>query len=64
MSGLQWPPMMADCVGRPMLFNEVQKQAAEIRVLKQRVAELNDLKQQLRAALVALTAKDQLVAQC
>jgi hypothetical protein len=52
----------------PMLLNEVQKQAAEIRELKQQQrqfatqAELNDLKQQLRAALDALRSKDELVA--
>jgi hypothetical protein len=46
----------------------VQKQAAEIRELKQQQrqfatqAELNDLKQQLRAALDALRSKDELVA--
>ena len=60
----------------PMLLNELQKehatiaaQAAEIRDLKQRQKqfatrpELNDLKQQLQAALAALRPKDQLVAQ-
>jgi len=61
----------------PMLLNEVQVQAAEIRDLnsqavaqanqlkstQQQVAELNDLKQELRAALLKLQAKDQLVAQ-
>jgi hypothetical protein len=53
----------------PMLLNEVQKQAAEIRELKQQQkqfatqAELNDLKQQLQAALAALRSKEQLVAQ-
>ncbi len=60
----------------PMLLNEVQKQekkidaqektnadqAAEIRDLKQQVAELNILKQEMRAALVALRSRDQLVA--
>lgn len=53
----------------PMLLNEVQKQAAEIRELKQQQkqlatqVELNDLKQQLQAALAALRSKDNLVAQ-
>jgi hypothetical protein len=53
----------------PMLLNEVQKQAVEIRELKQHQkrfatqAELNDLKQQLRAALLQLRANDELVAQ-
>jgi hypothetical protein len=52
----------------PMLLNEVQKQAVEIRELKQQQqqfatqAELNDLKQQLQAALAALRSKDELVA--
>lgn len=59
----------------PMLLNEVQKQnrvnaaqAAEIHELKQRQkqfatqAELNDLKQQLQAALDVLHLKEQLVA--
>jgi trimeric autotransporter adhesin len=52
----------------PMLLNEVQRQAAEIRELKQQQkqfatqAELNDLKQQLQAALAALRSKDELVA--
>ena len=60
----------------PMLLNEVQKQekkidaqektnahqAAEIRDLKQQVAELKILKQEMRAALVALRSRDQLVA--
>jgi hypothetical protein len=58
----------------PMLLNEMQQQAvkmtqklnaqaAEICDLKQQVIELSDLKQQLRAALEAMTAKEQLVAQ-
>jgi hypothetical protein len=61
----------------PMLLNEVQKQqkaaavqaqanaaqAAEIRDLKQEVAELHNLKQEMRAALVKLQSKDELVAQ-
>jgi hypothetical protein len=53
----------------PMLLNEVQKQAAEIRELKQQQkqfatqVELNDLKRQLQAALAALRSKDNLVAQ-
>ena len=50
----------------PMLLNEVQKQAAEIRDLKQQVAKVNDLAHELtemRSALTALQSKDQLVAQ-
>jgi hypothetical protein len=65
----------------PMLLNEAQRQAAEIRDLKQQqkdeisaqnakirgleqqVAELNDLKQEMRAALLKLQSKDQFVAQ-
>jgi hypothetical protein len=58
----------------PMLLNEMQQQrtqmtqkiaaqAAELADLKQQVTELNDLKQELHAALDALKAKDQLVAQ-
>jgi Chaperone of endosialidase len=54
----------------PMLLNEVQKQqrissaqAAEIRELKGQVAELNNLKEEMRAALQELKSKDQLVAQ-
>jgi hypothetical protein len=61
----------------PMLLNEVQKQerkidalatvnadqAAEIRDLRRQVAELNDLKQEMRAALLRLKSQDQLVAQ-
>jgi hypothetical protein len=47
----------------PMLLNEVQQQAAEIRDLKQQVTELNNLKLEMRAALVALKSKDPLVAQ-
>jgi hypothetical protein len=53
----------------PMLLNEVQRQAAEIRDLKQQqkdleqqVAELTDLKQEMRAALLKLHSKDQFVA--
>jgi hypothetical protein len=38
-------------------------QAAEISELKQQVSELNNLKLEMRAALVALKSKDQLVAQ-
>ena len=33
----------------PMLLNEMQQQAAEIRDLKQELSELKDLKQELRA---------------
>ncbi len=54
----------------PMLLNEIQKQqrinsaqAAKIRELKGQVAELNDLKQEMRAALLKLQSKDKLVAQ-
>jgi hypothetical protein len=65
----------------PMLLNEVQRQAAEIRDLKQQqkdeitaqnakirgleqqVAELIDLKQEMRAALLKLQSRDQFVAQ-
>jgi Chaperone of endosialidase len=55
----------------PLLLNEVQQQAAEIRDLKQaqihdrqqQSAELNDLKQELHAALLKLQGKDELVAQ-
>jgi hypothetical protein len=53
----------------PMLLNEVQKQQqknaaqeVEIRDLKQQVAELKDLKQELRAALLKLNAKEELIA--
>jgi hypothetical protein len=35
----------------PMLLNEMQRQAAEIRGLKTQLAELNDLKQELHAAI-------------
>ncbi len=54
----------------PMLLNEMQQQqrinsaqAAEIRELKGQVAELNDLKEEMHAALLKLQNKDQLVAQ-
>jgi hypothetical protein len=60
----------------PMLLNEVQQQqqkmaaqAAEIRQLKQQQkqlvthAELNNLKEELQAALAKLQSKDELVAQ-
>ena len=53
----------------PMLLNEVQQQqqkiaaqAADIRDLKKQVAELNDLKQEMRSALSQPKSKDQLVA--
>ncbi len=53
----------------PMLLNEVQQQqrinaaqAAEIRDLKSQIFELNDLKQEIRATLLQLQAKDKLVA--
>jgi hypothetical protein len=38
-------------------------QAAEIRELKGQVKELNDLKQEMRAALLKLQTNDRLVAQ-
>jgi hypothetical protein len=53
----------------PMLLNEMQKQAAEIRDLKQQQmrsatqAELKNLKQELRSALLKVQAKDELIAQ-
>lgn len=58
----------------PMLLNEMQYerkemtkkldvQSAEIRSLKQQVAELNNLKQELHAALRQMQSKDELVAQ-
>jgi hypothetical protein len=47
----------------PMLLNELQQQAAEIRDLKQQVTELNGLKLEMRAALVALKSKEPLLAQ-
>ncbi len=53
----------------PMLLNEVRKQAAEIRDLKQQrqqfatQSELKALKKQLQAALLKLRASDSLVAQ-
>jgi hypothetical protein len=46
----------------PMLLNEMQRQAAEIRGLKTQLAELNDLKQELHAAIRQLS-KGELVAQ-
>jgi hypothetical protein len=47
----------------PMLLNEAQQQASKIRDLEQQVAELKNLRQELRAALLKLQTKDQLVAQ-
>jgi hypothetical protein len=50
----------------PMLLNEVQKQAAEIRDLKQQQKAVGEMQKQLadmHAALVKLQAKDELVAQ-
>jgi hypothetical protein len=50
----------------PLLLSEVQQQAAEIRDLKQQVAKVSDLEHEfaeMRAALVALQSKDQLVSQ-
>jgi trimeric autotransporter adhesin len=46
----------------PMLLTEVQRQAGEIRDLKQQVAGLTELKQEMRAVLLKLRSKDQLVA--
>jgi hypothetical protein len=46
-----------------MLLNEVQTQAAEIRDLKQQVAELNYLTLEIRSALAEPENKDQLLAQ-
>jgi hypothetical protein len=47
----------------PMLLNEVQRQGVEIRNLKQQVAELKELRQDMRAALTLLPAEDRRVAQ-
>jgi hypothetical protein len=54
----------------PMLLNEAQRQqltiaaqAAEIRELKQQMAELKDFKQELHAVLIKLQTKGELVAQ-
>ena len=47
----------------PMLLNEVQRQASEIRDLKQQVAKMSDLEQRLNAVLQLLNAKDVVVAQ-
>jgi hypothetical protein len=47
----------------PMLLTEVQRQAGEIRDLKQQVAGLTELKQEMRAVLLKLRSKDRLVAQ-
>jgi hypothetical protein len=46
----------------PMLLNEVQRQAAEIRELKTQLAELNDLKKELHAAVRQLKPTDNIVA--
>jgi hypothetical protein len=46
----------------PMLLSEVQQQAAQIRALNAQVDELNDLKQEMRAALRRLQSTNQLVA--
>jgi trimeric autotransporter adhesin len=45
------------------LTAQSEEQSAEIRGLKTQLAELNDLKQELRAALPRVQSKDQLVAQ-
>jgi hypothetical protein len=50
----------------PMLLNEVQKEQAEIRNLKQQVTRINDLERalaEMHAVLAKLQSKDQLVAQ-
>jgi len=47
----------------PILLSEVQQQAAQIRALQQQVAELNDLKAELHAALRQMQTKNELVAQ-
>jgi hypothetical protein len=50
----------------PMLLNDAQQQAAEIRDLKLQVAELNNLKHRMAVmslALQNLQAKDQFIAQ-
>jgi hypothetical protein len=47
----------------PMLLSEVQRQAVQIRALKGQVEELNDLKQEMRAALRRLQSTNELVAQ-
>jgi hypothetical protein len=47
----------------PMLLNQAQQQAAEIRDLKQQVAEMKALNQTTQIALQKLQSKDQLVAQ-
>jgi hypothetical protein len=47
----------------PMLLNEVQQQAAKIASLERKVADVDDLKQQLSAVVQELKARDSLVAQ-
>jgi hypothetical protein len=47
----------------PMLLNEEQKQAAEMRDLRQQVAELRNLNEAMQAALRKLQPKDAFVAQ-
>jgi hypothetical protein len=47
----------------PKLLKEMQRQAAEIRDLKQQMAEMKILNQAMQAALQKLQVKDQLVAQ-
>ena len=46
----------------PMLLNEVQQQAAEIRRMKRQMVELQDLKRELHAALLKLQGPDRIVA--
>ena len=47
----------------PMLLNEVQQQGTKIASLERKVAEVDDLKQQLSAVIKELKARDKLVAQ-
>ena len=47
----------------PMLLNEAQKRAAEIRDLKQELAKMRILKQATQVALQKLQSKDEFVAQ-
>jgi hypothetical protein len=47
----------------PMLLNEVQHQAAEIRELKRQIADFSGLAKELRAAVIKLQPRDELVAQ-
>ena len=47
----------------PMLLNEVKQQAAHIRKLEQQLAELTDLKKEMRAVLAKQRAETGLIAQ-